>query len=160
MSFQIRRAAPADLPSVVTLIRALAEFEKLPGPDDAAAARFTADAAADPPRFELLVAEADGAGAVVGYALFFTTYSTFLARPGLYLEDVFVRPERRGRGIGTAFLRALASLAQARGCGRFEWTVLDWNVDAQRFYRALGAEILPQWQVCRVEGPALERLAR
>ena len=152
----IREATTADLPQVIALIRELADFEKLPGPDEAAAQRLTADFAARPPRFELLVAELDGK--VVGYALFFTTYSTFLARPSLYLEDLYVRPEVRSRGIGRAFLVRLAATAVERGCGRFEWTVLDWNVRAQAFYRSLGAAILPEWHVCRVDGDALVRL--
>ena len=155
----IRPAEARDIPGVVALIRALATFEKLAGPDDAAAARLASDFARGD-RFELLVAEdaADNARALVGYALFFTTYSTFLARPSLYLEDVFVLPERRGNGIGRLFLERLAQLAVARGCGRFEWTVLDWNVRAQDFYRSLGARILPEWQVCRVDGEALQKL--
>jgi hypothetical protein len=157
MDFVIRPAEPRDLPAVIALIRALAEFEKLPGPDDAAAERFAAHAFGAGRPFELLVAEVGGE--VVGYALFFTTYSTFLARPGLYLEDVFVRPDLRGRGIGGALMRRLAALAVERGHGRFEWTVLDWNVRAQAFYRSLGARILPEWRVCRVEGEDLARLA-
>ena len=154
--FTIRNAEARDLPSVIALIRALATFEKLAGPDDQAAARLTSDFARGD-RFELLVAQmADGA--IVGYALFFMTYSTFRARPSLYLEDVFVLPERRGGGIGRVFLERLARIAVERGCGRFEWTVLDWNVRAQDFYRSLGARILPEWQVCRVDGEALQKL--
>ena len=151
----IRAAEPGDLPSVVGLVRALADFEKLPGPDAAAARRLTDDFAAG--RYSLLVAEQ--AAQVIGYALYFFTYSTFLARPSLYLEDLFVHPAARGRGIGERFMRALAKEAKRRGCGRFEWTVLDWNVDAQKFYRRLGAEILPGWWTCRVTGEQLEALA-
>jgi GNAT superfamily N-acetyltransferase len=154
----IRAAEPRDLPSVIGLVRALADFEKLPGPDEAAERRFAADFAASPPRFQLLVAEHDGA--LVGYALYFFTYSTFLARPSLYLEDLFVHPAARGRGIGERFMRALAKEAVRRGCGRFEWTVLDWNVRAQKFYRSLGAELLDDWRVCRVTGEGLTALAR
>jgi GNAT superfamily N-acetyltransferase len=152
----IRAAEPRDLPSVVGLVRALADFEKLEGPDDAAARRLGDDFGAG--RFSLLVAERDGA--VVGYALYFFTYSTFLARPSLYLEDLFVHPTARGRGLGERFMRALAKEAKRHGCGRFEWTVLDWNVDAQKFYKRLGAEILPGWWTCRVTGEGLEALAR
>ena len=152
----IREATHADVRAVVDLIRGLAHFERLPGPDEGAASRL-ADHHAEG-RFELLVAEDDGQ--VAGYALFFPTYSTFLARPSLYLEDLFVREESRGRGIGEALLRRVAARALARGCGRFEWTVLDWNVRAQRFYEAMGAKMLPEWRVCRVEGEALEKLAR
>ena len=157
MRHTIRPATTGDLPPVIALIRALAEFEALPGPDDAAAARFTVDFARTPPRFELLVAEIDGA--IVGYALFFPVYSTFLARPSLYLEDLYVDASARGRGIGAAFMRRLAVMATERGCGRFEWSVLDWNVRAQEFYRSLGARLLPEWRLCRVDGEALARLA-
>lgn len=153
---EIRPARADDLPSVIALVRALADFEKLPGPDAEAARRFTADFAANPPRFQLLVAEQ--AGECIAYALYFFTYSTFLARPSLYLEDLFVRPDRRSQGVGRAFLERLAREAVEAGCGRFEWTVLDWNERAQTFYRSLGARILPEWQVCRVEGDALATL--
>jgi hypothetical protein len=153
----IRPAEARDLPSVVSLVRALAEFEKLPGPDDAAARRLTSDFAAG--RYSLLVA--DAGTRVVGYAIYFFTYSTFLARPSLYLEDLFVHPDARARGVGERFMRALAAEAETRGCGRFEWTVLDWNVDAQKFYRRLGAEILPGWWTCRIthDGDGITRLA-
>jgi len=157
MSNPIIRAAEArDLPAVVGLVRALADFEKLEGPDDAAARRLADDFAAG--RYSLLVA--DDGERIVGYALYFFTYSTFLARPSLYLEDLFVHPSARGRGVGERFMRALAKEADRRGCGRFEWTVLDWNVDAQKFYRRLGAEILPSWWICRVTGEGLTALAR
>ena len=152
----IRAAEPGDLPSVVALVRALADFEKLEGPDDAAARRLVDDFGAG--RYSLFVAERDSA--IVGYALYFFTYSTFLARPSLYLEDLFVHPSARGRGLGERFMRTLAREAARHGCGRFEWTVLDWNVDAQKFYRRLGAEILPGWWTCRVTGEALAALAR
>lgn len=154
---EIRSATSHDLPEVLALIRALAVYEKLPGPDEEAARRFAADFAATPPRFELLVAAR--AGELVAYALFFPTYSTFLARPSLYLEDLFVRPDARGCGVGGALLERLAALAVERGCGRFEWVVLDWNVHAQEFYRALGARLLPEWQLCRIGGAALAGLA-
>ena len=154
----IRRARPDDGPAYVALVRALAEFEKLPGPDDAAAARLVEHVFAERPRYELLVA--DVGGTVEGYAAFFETYSTFRARPSLYLEDLFVHPRARGRGLGTALVRALARLAVERGCARFEWTVLDWNTSAQAFYRALGARILTEWNLCRVDGEALAALAR
>lgn len=152
----IREATHADVPKVCDLIRGLAEFERLPGPDAGASARLASHFAEG--RFELLVAEE--AGQLAGYALFFPTYSTFLARPSLYLEDLFVREASRGRGIGEALLRRVAARAVARGCGRFEWTVLDWNVRAQRFYEAMGAHLLPDWRVCRIDGEALEKLAR
>jgi GNAT superfamily N-acetyltransferase len=154
--FRIRPAQPSDIPGVVALIRALADFEHLPGPDRGAAMRLQEHAFGPTPRYELLVAEEDGA--VVGYAAFFMTYSTFLARPSLYLEDLFVRPESRRLGVGTAFLEELAALAVARECGRFEWAVLDWNVAAQDFYDALGAKLLADWRIFRVDGEALHKL--
>lgn len=152
----LRPATSADLGPVMRLIRALAEFEALPGPDAGAEARFHADFTATPPRFELEVAERDGE--IIAYALYFMTYSTFLARPSLYLEDLFVHPAHRSQGIGEALLRRLAARAVERGCGRFEWTVLDWNISAQEFYRRLGARLLPEWRVCRMDGEALSRL--
>lgn len=154
----LRRGEPRDLPHVLALIRGLADFERLPGPDEAAAARFTEDAVGARPRFDLDVAE--HGGEVVAYAVYFMTYSTFLARPSLYLEDLYVRPDRRGRGIGRALLERLAGVAVERGAGRFEWSVLDWNLRAQKFYRALGAAILPEWRSCRLEGDAIAALAR
>jgi GNAT superfamily N-acetyltransferase len=156
--FVIRPTEARDGAAFVALVRALADFEHLPGPDDAAAARLCDHAFGPARRFELLVAEE--AGALVGYALFFPVYSTFLARPSLYLEDLFVLPAARGHGVGRAFMLRLARLAVERGCGRFEWTVLDWNVRAQAFYVGLGARLLPEWRICRVDGPALEELGR
>src|SRR6185295_10534434 len=120
---------PADGAAVVALIRALADFEKLPGPDEAAATRFVEHAFGTPPRFSLLVAEVEGR--VRGYALFFETYSTFRAAPSLFLEDLFVHPDVRKNGIGRTLMLELARTAVARGCERFEWTVLDWNEGAQ-----------------------------
>ena len=108
------------------------------------------------PAAEVVIAELDGAP--VGFALFFTNFSTFLAQPGLYLEDLFVRPEHRGLGIGQALLGRLAQLAVERGCGRFEWSVLDWNVNAIRFYERMGATVMPDWRLCRVTGDALRSL--
>jgi GNAT superfamily N-acetyltransferase len=151
----IRAAEARDLPSVVGLIRALADFEKLPGPDEAAARRIGEHFAAG--RFSLLVAEADAQ--VIGYALYVFTYTTFVAQPSLYLEDLFVHPDARGHGIGERFMRRLAAEAVRHDCGRFEWTVLDWNVRAQKFYRSLGAELLDEWRVCRVSGDGLTKLA-
>jgi GNAT superfamily N-acetyltransferase len=152
----IRPAEPRDLPAVVALIRGLADFEKLPGPDADAEARFARDFADK--RFGLLVADAEGT--LVGYALYFFNYSTFLARSSLFLEDLFVLPESRGLGIGRRFMQALAQVADAERCGRFEWCVLDWNVRAQSFYRGLGAELLEEWRVCRMTAPAIAALAQ
>jgi GNAT superfamily N-acetyltransferase len=157
-ALQIRPAARTDVSAIVRLIRALAEFERLDGPDDEAALRLEEHAFGPSPRCEILVA--DQSGIVAGYALYFMTYSTFLARPSLYLEDLFVDPAHRRRGVGTAFLRRLASIAVERGCGRFEWAVLDWNVNAQRFYESLGARVMGEWRVCRLDGDALAALGR
>jgi GNAT superfamily N-acetyltransferase len=155
--FKVRSALPGDLPSVVALVRALADFEKLPAPDDEAAARLIRDATSADPPFHLLVGE-DASGAVVAYAAYFTTYSTFLAKRSLYLEDLFVHPDARGKGLGEELLRRLAVLAVERGCARFDWCVLDWNVDAQRFYKRLGADVHSSWWTCRLEGDALAAL--
>lgn len=153
----IRRATPADGAAYIQLVRALAAFEALPAPDDAAAARLLEHAFGPRPRYELLVVELGGG--LVAYAAFFETYSTFRAQPSLYLEDLFVREDARRRGIGEQLLRQLARLAVERGCGRFEWSVLDWNERARTFYRSLGARISTEWQLCRVDGEALTALA-
>jgi GNAT superfamily N-acetyltransferase len=129
----------------------LSEFENLPGPDDAACARLLEDAFGPRPRFELMVAELDGA--VVAYAVSFITYSTFLARPTLFLEDIFVHPEARRRGVARALVESLRRRAADLGCGRFEWMVLDWNADALAFYEGLGAERLDSWRLHRITLP-------
>jgi GNAT superfamily N-acetyltransferase len=149
MSHAIRPARPEDGPAFVALIRALAEFEQLPGPTDEAAARLLEDAFGPRPRYEILVAELDGQ--IVAYAITFQTYSTFLARPTLFLEDLFVHPRARRRGIARAMLARLHETARERGCGRFEWMVLDWNVDAQKLYDSIGGQRLGQWVLYRVE---------
>lgn len=148
MPLIIRRAVPADGPAYLALVRALASFEQLPGPDPAAEARLIADAFAEPPRYELWVAERDAA--IVAYAVTFATYSTFLAKPTLYLEDLFVHPDARRGGVASAVLAHLRAEAEARGCGRFEWMVLDWNTDAQQLYARIGAEEQAVWRLWRV----------
>ncbi len=152
----LRRAVRADVPEILRLIRALAEYEKLSGDVVATEAALAQTLFGDRPAAEVLLAEEDGRA--VGFALFFQNYSTFLARPGLYLEDLFVEPEVRGRGIGKALLQAVARLAVERGCGRFEWAVLDWNAPAIGFYESLGARPMNDWTVMRVTGEALKRL--
>src|SRR5262249_47547612 len=153
----IRPAEPADLPVIAQLIRELAEYERLAHEVVLDEARLR-EHLFGPRRYaEVLLAE-DG-GAVVGFALFFHNYSTFLGRPGLYLEDLFVRPAARGRGHGKALLLALARLAVERGCGRLEWAVLDWNEPAIGFYKSLGAVPMDDWTVFRVTGAALAWLA-
>lgn len=147
---QIRRAVRDDGPAIVDLIRCLAEFEKLPPPDAAAGARLLRDAFdAAPPRFELWVA--DEGGRVVGYAACFESYSTFRALPTFFLEDLFVHPSARRQGIATRMLAELRAEAERRGCGRFEWYVLRWNTAAKALYRGVGAEILADWELVRVE---------
>jgi GNAT superfamily N-acetyltransferase len=136
---------------------ALAEFEKLTHLVQVTPESLAPHLFGDRPVAEALVAER--AGRVVAFALFFTNFSTFLALPGLYLEDLFVEPEARGQGIGQALLEHLAQLAATRGCGRFEWSVLDWNEGAIRFYQRMGATVMPDWRICRIAGPALAAFA-
>jgi GNAT superfamily N-acetyltransferase len=152
----IRPATSADQETIYGLIVALAEYERLPPPDDQARERLFADAFGPHPRFEIFLAELDGR--VVGYAFIFETYSTFLALPTLYLEDLFVLQEYRKHGVGHAIMRFLAQEALRRGCGRFEWIVLDWNENAIRFYQRLGAEHLPDWQLYRLDREGMEEL--
>ena len=157
MPVTIRSATPADVPLVLDLIRGLAEYERL-AHECVATEALVREALFSPrPDAEVLVAELDGAPA--GFALFFHNFSTFLARRGLYLEDLFVRPEHRGRGVGRALLARLAAIALERGCGRFEWAVLDWNRDAIAVYERLGAVPMHDWTVYRLTGEALARLA-
>jgi len=153
----IRPLTPRDVPTFLDLIDALAFYEHLPGPDPESRARLAADAIADPPPFSVLLAERNGQA--IGYAVYFMTYSTFLARPTLYLEDVFVlEPERRS-GVGRAFMQALAAEAVKRGCGRMEWQVLTWNEPAINFYQGLGAGHLADWHGYRLGADQLENLA-
>lgn len=149
-AMEIRPARADEGPAIVALIRALADFEKLPAPDRDAEDRLLSDAfARSPPRVELWVA-LDG-DRVVAYAATFMTYSTFRARPTLFLEDLFVHPEARRRGVATQMLARLREEAGARGCGRFEWNVLDWNVDAHALYATIGATLLEEWRLVRVD---------
>ena len=157
MSLHIRPATRADVPLILDLIRALAEYEKLSHECVASEETLAATLFGERPAAEVLIAEYEGKPA--GFTLFFTNYSTFLARPGLYLEDIFVYPELRGRGIGLRLMRHLARLAVARGYGRFEWSVLDWNEPSIAFYRSLGAVPMDEWTVQRISGQALEALA-
>jgi GNAT superfamily N-acetyltransferase len=158
--FLLRPAEPRDVEAIVRLIRELAEFEKLTHLVQATPEKLHPHLFGPRPVAEALVAEA-GEGddrEVVAFALFFTNFSTFLAQSGLYLEDLYVEPAHRGAGIGQALLTRLAQLAVERGCGRFEWSVLDWNVNAIRFYERMGATVMPDWRICRVTGDALRRL--
>ena len=154
----LRRAERADAEAVIRLILALAEFENLPPPDAEARARLIAHGFGDSPQFEVMLAEVDGAPGPVGYALLLRTYSTFLAQPTLYLEDVFVLPEYRKRGIGKALLRQCVQTAWERGCGRMEWTCLDWNTNAQALYERMGARRMKEWYLYRMTRPAMAQM--
>ncbi len=159
-SFRIVPATPADLPGLHALVRALAEYERLSDVCTSTEADLAAALFGPRPVAEALIARLDANSRVAaGFALFFHTYSTFLGRPSLWLEDLFVRPEHRGAGIGQALIRTLAGIAADRGCGRFEWAVLDWNTPAIRFYESLGAAVLPDWRIARVTGESIVRLA-
>lgn len=158
MNAELRPATEADTPALAALIRELAVFERLEHlmvatPEDLSRHLFGPRSAA-----EAVVAEVDGR--VVAFALFFGNFSTFLGKPGLYLEDLYVQPAHRGSGLGKALLKHLGRLAVERGCGRFEWCVLDWNRHAIEFYEAMGATVLPDWRLCRVTGEALQRFAQ
>jgi GNAT superfamily N-acetyltransferase len=153
----IRRGTRRDVPTILGLIRGLARYERLLRECVATAAELHRHGFGRRRYFETLICRRRGRP--VGFALYFFTYSTFLARPTLYLEDLFVLPAERGRGAGLALLRALARLAMRRGCGRMEWTVLDWNRPAIRFYRALGARLRRDWILTRLSGEPLRQLA-
>ena len=163
--FTLRPAELKDVAPMVALIRELAEFEQLTHLLQVTPERLRPHLFGLKPVAEAFVAElsADavpaGESSVVAFALFFTNFSTFLAQPGLYLEDLYVKPSHRGGGIGEAMLARLGKLAVDRGYGRFEWSVLDWNEHAIRFYERMGATLLPEWRICRVAGDALQRFA-
>jgi GNAT superfamily N-acetyltransferase len=163
--FRLRPAEPRDLAGIVELIRGLAEYERLTHLLEVTPEKLQPHLFGPHPAAEVLVAElrgeADAAAGTAGpelaaFALYFTSFSTFLARPGLYLEDLYVRPAQRGRGIGRALLTRLGRIAVERGHGRFEWSVLDWNESAIRFYEKMGATVLPEWRLCRITGDALQ----
>lgn len=154
----LRPAVPADVPAIVGLIRELAAYERLEHLVETTPETLHPHLFGPKPVVEAVVAVRGDA--VVGFALFFTNFSTFLGRPGLYLEDLYVQPAHRGSGTGKALLQHLGALAVARGCGRFEWSVLDWNESAIRFYEKMGATLLSDWRICRVAGPALEAFRR
>ena len=157
-AFSIRPATASDVVAIHGLVRDLAVYEKLEHlmvstPEDFARELFGPNA-----RIECIVATADEKA--VGFALFFHNFSTFLGRKGLYLEDLFVEPEWRGKGYGKALLVRLAQIAVERNCGRFEWSVLDWNTPSIEFYKAMGATVMPEWNIVRAAGDALTRMAR
>ena len=157
MSVSIRAAREDDVAVLHLLIRALAEYEKLAAQVVGTAADLQRELFSARPVIEAVIAwEKESA---LGFALYFHNYSTFLARRGLYLEDLFVVPDARGRGVGKALIRHCARVAVERGCGRFEWSVLDWNQPAIQFYQSIGATMLPDWRICRITGDSLTRFA-
>jgi GNAT superfamily N-acetyltransferase len=157
-AISLRAATRADIPQILAFIRGLAEYEKLAHEAVATPDLLETHLFGERPSAEVVIAEANGVPA--GFALFFRSFSTFLGKPGLYLEDLFVLPQYRGLGLGRRLMVHLAQLAVARGYGRFEWSVLDWNEPAIRLYRSLGAVGLDEWTVQRVSGDALDALAR
>jgi GNAT superfamily N-acetyltransferase len=158
MEVSIRFATAQDAEVILGFIRELAAYEREPEAVEVTAAVIRAQMESDDPPFECLLAELDGAAA--GFALFFRNYSTWRGRPGLFLKDLFVPERYRRNGIGRALLGRLAALSVERGCGRMEWSVLDWNQPAQDFYRSLGASPMDEWTIWRLTGDALERIAR
>lgn len=154
----IRPAQPDDTPTLFSLIKALAEYEKLAHQVTGSVEALREHLFGDRPCVEAILAIYGEK--TVGFALFFTNYSTFLTKPGIYLEDLFVLPDYRGRGIGQALLSYLAKIAVERDCGRLEWSVLDWNEPAIGFYQRMGATLLPDWRICRVTGEAIVQLAQ
>ncbi|MCY1218630.1 Acetyltransferase (GNAT) family protein [compost metagenome] len=159
-AFTLRPATAADSETLFNLILALAEYEKLAHIVEATPQKIQEALFGGTPHAEAVLVEVETGGALkaVGFALFFHNFSTFLAKPGLYLEDLYVDPAWRGHGLGKALLQHLAALAVERGCGRFEWSVLDWNQPSIDFYQAMGADVLPDWRICRVTGEALDKL--
>jgi GNAT superfamily N-acetyltransferase len=155
---QIQAATEADAPLMLSLIKALAEYERLAHEVVATETMVRESFFGASPHASAVIARIDGDA--VGIMIWFPTYSTFLSRPGIYLEDLFVLPAWRGKGIGTALLRHLARIAVDRGCGRIEWSVLDWNETAIRFYRSIGARPMDEWTVYRMTGDAIKQLAR
>ena len=153
----IRPATPADIPAIFSMIFELAVFEKLEHMVVANEAMLHDSLFCDKPVCEALVGETGGE--VVTFALFFHNFSTFLCKKGLYLEDLYVQQAHRGKGYGKQMLVALAQLAVERDCGRFEWSVLDWNSNAIKFYEGMGATVMPDWRICRVTGDALAQLS-
>jgi GNAT superfamily N-acetyltransferase len=157
-SIHLRAAKSEDIPVLFTLIEALADYEKLPRPEPAARERLLRDGFGKKPRYEALLAELDGQP--VGYAFFFETYSSFLAKPTLYLEDIFVMPEARGKGAGKTLFDFCVAEAVRRDCGRMEWAVLDWNKPAIEFYRRYGAHYLREWCLFRLTAEQLQNLTK
>jgi GNAT superfamily N-acetyltransferase len=158
MQTVIRAASPADVPLILSFVRALAEYERAPHAVVATEDDLLRDGFGPNPYYTCLIAEYGSRPA--GFAFFFFDYSTWIGRPGIYLEDIFVLPELRGRGIGRALLQRVAAIAVEKGCGRLKWAVLDWNTPAIDFYSAMGAEIQKEWLYVRLQGEPLARLAQ
>ncbi|MEL7038842.1 MAG: GNAT family N-acetyltransferase [Cyanobacteria bacterium J06592_8] len=158
LDFILRFATPDDVPTIFELIQALAEYEKLSHQVSGTVEELREHLFGKHPYAEVILAEVEEK--VVGFALFFHNYSTFLTRPGIYLEDLFVLPEYRSQGIGKGLITFVARLAVLRGCGRLEWSVLDWNQPAIDFYKHIGASVLEEWRICRVTGEALTELSQ
>lgn len=156
--FTLRPSTAADVPQILELIRGLAAYEQLSHQCVVSESQLHEHLFGQRPAAEAWVAEA-GERRLIGLALFFTSFSTFLGKPGLYLEDLFVLPEARGQGVGRALMLKLARIAVERDYGRFEWSVLEWNEPAIRFYEQLGASMLMEWRGCRLAGPALQHVA-
>ena len=156
-SLRLRPATRDDVADIRRLIRALADYEKEPAAAVVTEADLLRDGFGEKPLFKVVMAEWEGA--VVGFAFYFYNYSTWQGRPGLYLEDLFVMPSHRGKGIGKALLVHLAQIALRENCGRFVWQVLDWNTPSIQFYESLGAVVMKEWLTMRVTGEALARLA-
>ena len=157
MPLRISKATEQDVPAILDLIRQLADYERLSDAVTATEQKLRDTLFGERPAAEVLLAAVDAE--TVGLAIFFTNYSTFLAKPGIYLEDLFVKPHARGKGVGRALLSRLAELAVERDCGRLEWSVLDWNEPSIHFYKSLGAVAMEEWTIFRVTGGALQKLA-
>ncbi len=159
-SIYIREARPEDVPQILNFIKQLAEYENLSHTVEASEEMLHETIFGAHPAAEVVLAFISGDEAPVGFALFFTNYSTFLACPGLYLEDLFIEPQHRGKGAGKALLKHLAKIAKERHYGRFEWSVLDWNEPSINFYKSMGAVPMDEWTIFRVTGEALDTLAQ
>ena len=158
MSLVVRPARPADSALILALVKELADYEKLSDQVDATEAAIAEALFAEAPRLYCDIAEWDRQPA--GFAVWFLNYSTFRGRHGIYVEDIFVRPAFRGRGIGKALMAKLAARCVEKGYARFEWAVLDWNAPSIAFYKSIGAQVLDEWKICRLSGPALQRFAQ
>lgn len=152
---RIRPAEPGDVGELLAMIRELAEFERLSHLLTAGEEDYRASLFGEKPAAEALIGEVGGAAA--GYAIYFGTFSTFVGRPGIWLEDLYVRPAHRGLGLGKALLKAVGAIAHGRGAGRYEWSVLDWNRNAIDLYERAGGEILPEWRIVRMDRERLRR---